>query len=211
MSESTRKIAIAGRLKDTGNYERALHALSIPCKTTLSLSEIRSYDGLLLPGGGDITPAFFGQKPAGSKNIDTELDIIQLQALEQAVYYRKPVLGICKGMQIINVFFGGTIIQHMKDYQIHAYQDGDQFHESIIVPDTFLHALYGNQLRVNSAHHQCLDKLGANLLLAQYAQPTPTPEAICHTNLPIYGVQWHPERLGSAGDTLLASFYSLIV
>lgn len=209
MCNSSKKIAIAGRIKDTGNYEQALAALSIPCKTTLSLSEIRACDGLLLPGGGDITPAFFGQKNAGSKNIDTELDIIQLQALEQAVLYEKPVFGICKGMQIINVFFGGTIVQHMKDAKIHEYRDGDQMHDTIIVPDTFLHNIYGDTLRVNSAHHQCLDKLGNDLLLAQYAEPSPTPEAICHKTLPIYGVQWHPERFGSVGDKLLTFFYSL--
>ena len=209
MSITTKKIAIVGRLKDTANYEQSLTALSVPCKTTLSLSEIRACDGLILPGGGDITPAFFGQKNAGSKNIDTELDIIQLQALEQAVYYKKPVLGICKGMQIINVFFGGTIIQHMKDYQSHAYDNGDTIHKTIIVPGTFLHTIYGDSLTVNSAHHQCLDKLGSNLLLAQYADPTPTPEAICHKTIPVYGVQWHPERLGTTGQRLLAFFCSL--
>lgn len=210
MCKSTKKIAIVGRIKDTTNYERALNALSIPCKTTLSLSEIRACDGLLLPGGGDITPAFFGQKNAGSKNIDTELDIIQLQALEQALYYEKPILGICKGMQIINVFFGGTIVQHMKDHKIHEYRNGDQKHETTIVPETFLHTIYGDSLTVNSAHHQCLDKLGNNLLLAQYAAPSPTPEAVCHKQLPVYGVQWHPERLGSVGDKLLAFFYALL-
>lgn len=210
MSDSLKKIAIAGRAKDTGNYERALHALSIPCKTTLSLSEIHSCDGLLLPGGGDITPAFFGQKNAGSKNIDTELDIIQLQALEQALRYEKPVLGICKGMQIINVFFGGTIIQHMKDFQFHAYNDGDQYHNTTIVPDTFLHTIYGDSLLVNSAHHQCLDRLGSDLLLAQYADLSPIPEAIYHKTKAVYGVQWHPERLQPEGAKLLSFFYSLL-
>ncbi|MGN1148869.1 MAG: gamma-glutamyl-gamma-aminobutyrate hydrolase family protein [Lachnospiraceae bacterium] len=210
MSEPSIKIAIAGRIKDTGNYESICRRLSIPCQTTLSLSEIQSCDGLILPGGGDITPAFFGQKNNGSHNIDTELDIIQLQALEQALRYEKPVLGICKGMQIINVFFGGTIIQHMKDAELHQYQNGDKLHASVIVPDTFLHTIYGSSLIVNSAHHQCLGRLGQGLCLAQYASPTLTPEAICHETLPVYGVQWHPERLFPTGDKLFSFFYALL-
>ncbi|MGN0431501.1 MAG: gamma-glutamyl-gamma-aminobutyrate hydrolase family protein [Lachnospiraceae bacterium] len=204
-------IAIAGRAKDTVNYENALKRLSVPCMTTLSLSEISSCQGLLLPGGGDITPAFFGQKNNGSQNIDTELDIIQFQALELAVRYKKPVLGICKGMQVINVFFGGTIIQHMKECEIHQYKDGDRFHPSTIVPGTFLHSLYGDTLFVNSAHHQCLGSLGQELLLAQYASPIPTPEAVYHKLLPVYGVQWHPERLSPVGDKLITFFYSLLL
>lgn len=204
------KIAIAGRIRDTGNYEACLNRLGITFLTTLSLSEIQSCSGLLLPGGGDITPAFFGQKNSGSKNIDTELDIIQLQAIEQAIRYGKPVLGICKGMQLINVFFGGTIIQHMKEHAHHEYQDGDRFHPTAIVPDTFLHTIYGNHMTVNSAHHQCLGRLGQNLLLAQYASPDPTPEAVFHKSLPIYGVQWHPERLSPEGDRLFLFFSSLL-
>ncbi len=210
MSKSAPKIAIVGRSKDTVNYERALRRLSISCITTLSSSRMQYCNGLLLPGGGDITPAFFGEKNNGSKNIDTELDIIQLQALEQALRYEKPVLGICKGMQIINVFFGGTIIQHMNEYKIHQYQDGDQYHDSNIVPDTFLYSLYGSSLVVNSAHHQCLGRLGQKLMLAQYASSTPVPEAVFHESLPVYGVQWHPERLIPDGDKLFLFFQSLL-
>lgn len=209
MSNSVKKLAIAGRIRDTRGYEKTCRRLLIPCRTTLSLSELQSCDALLLPGGGDITPAFFGQKNTASKNIDTELDIIQLQALEQALRYRKPVLGICKGMQIINVFFGGTIIQHMKDAALHQYRDGDMLHDTVIVPGSFLHAIYGTCLTVNSAHHQCLGRLGSGLTLAQYAQPSPTAEAICHETLPVYGVQWHPERLTPAGDELFRFFTSL--
>lgn len=210
MSQHKPCILIVGRSKDTGNYEKALSRLSIPHITSLALSRLQTCEGLLLPGGGDITPAFFGQKNNGSKNIDTELDIIQLQALELAVRYQKPVLGICKGMQIINVYFGGTIIQHMKDYKVHAYEDGDRFHNSSIEPDTYLHKLYGDTLFVNSAHHQCLGRLGKDIIPAQYATLTHTPEAIYHKTLPIYGVQWHPERFSPIGDRLLTYFYSLL-
>lgn len=201
---------IAGRREHTVNYENALQAIGVPAVTTLAASEVSSCAALLLPGGGDITPAFFGQKNNGSVNIDTELDILQLQAMEQALRYHKPVLGICKGMQIINVFFGGTVCQHMQEAEDHRYKEGDQYHDTVIFPDTFLSEIYGSSLRVNSAHHQCLDKLGTGLTAVQYALPSPTLEAICHKELPIYGVQWHPERLVPDGDKLLSFFASLM-
>ena len=95
--------AIVGRSKDTLNYEKALDAMGVHYLTTMDPGKLSDMDALLLPGGGDITPAFFGQKNHGSRNIDIELDIIQLQALDIFYKARKPVLGICKGMQVINV------------------------------------------------------------------------------------------------------------
>lgn len=194
MSNLTNPIAIVGRSRDTVNYERAFQTLQIPTVTTLSISQLQTCSGLILPGGGDITPAFFGQKKAGSRNIDTELDILQLQALEYALRTHIPVLGICKGMQLINVYFGGTIVQHMPQWETHAYQDGDRYHPSSILAGSFLWDLYGRQAVINSAHHQCTDKLGKDLTVCQYAQDR-TPEALCHDTLPVMGVQWHPERM----------------
>lgn len=188
------KIAIVGRSKDTVNYENALRDMGADFLTTLDTGGLAGFDGLLLPGGGDITPAFFGQKNQGSKNIDVELDILQLQATELFLTWKRPVLGICKGMQVINVCLGGTVIQHIKESGRHAWDNGDKLHPTRVQPDSFLAGLYGTHPLTNSAHHQAVEALGRDLTVIQTADDG-IIEGIAHKTLPVVGVQWHPERM----------------
>ncbi len=197
------KIAILGRKKDTGNYERFLRENAFWPVTTLNPGEVSHCRGLLLPGGGDITPAFFGELNKGSRTVDTELDILQFQALELCIRHRLPVLGICKGMQLINIAFGGTIIQDMPEAGLHLTSGRDLYHPTLIEPGSLLCFLYGRTAQVNSAHHQCLNKIGSGLHVIQHCPIDHCPEAIAHESLPILGVQWHPERL-DAGQTTLS-------
>lgn len=188
------RVAIVGRNKDTLNYEKALDAMGVRYLTTMDPGMLPDMDALLLPGGGDITPAFFGQKNHGSRNIDIELDIIQLQALDIFYKLKRPVLGICKGMQVINVYFGGTIIQDMAESPRHAWENGDKLHSTAVREGSFLEKLYGKHMITNSAHHQAIDRLGRELRVIQNADDG-IVEGIVHDRLPILGVQWHPERL----------------
>lgn len=211
------KIAIVGRAADTGNYVRYVESASQEPVSTLNMGEVARCDGLLLPGGGDITPAFFGEKNNGSRNIDTELDILQLQALELAVRRSMPVLGICKGMQIINVGLGGTLVQDLPSAScaIHRYEDGDRYHSSVIQRDTCLYTLYGENAVINSAHHQAVKRLGEGLRAIQWCPEDQCVEALVHDTLPMIGVQWHPERIREtratlSGGPLLSYFVSLI-
>lgn len=211
------KIAIVGKKAETANYVRYIQTANITPVITLNMEEISSCDALLLPGGGDITPAFFGEKNHGSRNIDTELDIRQLLAFDLAVKDKRPVLGICKGMQIINVGLGGKIIQDMEPSasQRHRYENGDKYHSTVIVCGSWLNGLYGQKACVNSAHHQALGSLGRGLEIVQYCPPDGCIEGIAHKTLPLIGVQWHPERIDSArsgteGRKVLAYFVSLI-
>lgn len=202
-------IAIVGRADATYNYENALRRLEIPYLTTLTVEEAASADRLLLPGGGDITPAFFGQHNCGSNNIDTELDIIQLQALSLFMEQKKPVLGICKGLQLINVHLGGTITQHINTAETHKWIGKDQQHfvyHSGLARTDFFYQLYGTSTLVNSAHHQAIDRLGDDLIPVCRAGDN-IIEGIMHRHLPVIAVQWHPERIMDDGGELLWRYF----
>lgn len=211
------RIAIIGRTADTENYVKYVEAASIEAVVTLNMGEAACCDGLVLPGGGDITPAFFGECNDGSRSIDTELDILQFQALELAIRKSMPVLGICKGMQVINVGFGGNLIQDLPSAScdIHCYENGDKYHLSVIRKGSWLYDLYGESAMINSAHHQAVKRLGSGLSSIQWCPEDRCVEALSHETLPIIGVQWHPERIKKSvaklsGEPILSYFVSLI-
>ena len=189
-----KKILIAGEPDKTKNYENALRGLGAVPITSLHVPSPSDYDGLVLPGGGDIDPRLFGQLPRGTRAFDPELDRLQLAILKAFVLDRKPVLGICKGMQLINIFFGGDMVQHLPAAGNHEYREGDQLHDTIACEGSILKRLYGGHFRVNSAHHQGVDIPGRRIIYTQHAGDG-VVEALEHEYLPIIGVQWHPERL----------------
>ena len=185
------------------NYRRAVEAAG---GTVRFGGTPEGCDALLLPGGGDMEPWRYGQSNTASRGLEPERDTAELMLLERFPAAGKPVLGICRGIQVINVFFGGTLCQ---DLPGHSAVDGhDSFH-TVRTARSPLLAVCGPLCRVNSAHHQAADAPGRGLRAVQWAEDGAV-EAVCHDCLPVWGVQWHPERLpGELGGRLLRAFLAL--
>ena len=155
--------------------------------------------GLVLCGGGDIACELFGQENRGSEAPDHARDRAEL-ALFQAFYGAgKPILGICRGMQIINVALGGTLIQDLPRPQrdFHTWDGADKVHPIACLEGSLLHRLYGPLCSVNSAHHQGLDRLGEGLRIIAWSE-SGVPEAVDLPGCPLLGLQFHPERMSFA-------------
>lgn len=182
------------------NYLSAVRAAGMEPVCIHSAEEDPGCDALLLPGGADINPSRYGEPLNGSEGIDDALDELQFAMLEKYVKSRKPVLGICRGHQLLNVFFGGTLYQHLDTADTHRIINGsEQFHRVDYTGDSPLSLLYGPGLNYNSSHHQGIKTPGKGLEVIAKA-PDGTVEAVMHTDLPVIGVQWHPERM--IGDAL---------
>ena len=173
-------------------YAEALRA----CGAELRFGDLKGCDALLLPGGGDIDPARYGQEDCGCLGVDRERDEREFALLREALALHLPVLGVCRGCQLLNVAFGGTLHQDIPDHD--AIDGADRLHPSRCV-DPDLTALYGESFIVNSWHHQAVDRLGEGFRAVQWA-PDGVVEAIRHDTLPVLGVQWHPERLREPTD-----------
>ncbi len=189
-----KKILVAGTKKDTKNYVAVLKYLGADPIVTLTPKSVYSFDGLLLPGGGDLCPSYFEQPVIDTRKTDPDLDRAQFHLLYQFLHTHKPILGICKGMQLLNVFFGGDINQHMETEEVHQWNGADQWHGSQCKKDSILDKLYDTEFEVNSAHHQSIGNPGLDLQIIQRSEDE-VPEAVSHEFLPILGVQWHPERM----------------
>jgi len=153
------------------NYVASLQAAGT--SVTTDPAEAGNCRGLLLPGGGDI----HGTLDDGERSL-----------IQSFLETGRPILGICRGMQALNVFFGGTLYRCIPGHQI---LQGDLLHP--VRSSNLLAQLMGKTAVVNSNHHQAVERLGWELEAAQWAQDG-VIEGLVHRRLPVWGTQWHPER-----------------
>jgi putative glutamine amidotransferase len=177
-------------------------------------------DGLILSGGGDVDPALYGEQLDGSRGVDRQRDDMEMALARWALKEGKPLLAICRGIQVLNVALGGTLYQdlaaHKPDSIRHNYFDSAGFerdylaHKVNFAPGSRLARLLGaSSLPVNSLHHQGLKSLAAELTPVGHA-PDGLVEAVEIADHPFaIGVQWHPEALAPQDPVMRRLFEGL--
>jgi gamma-glutamyl-gamma-aminobutyrate hydrolase PuuD len=188
-------------------YARAIEAaggapvLIPPCGASVLSSILERLDGIVLPGGADIDPVEYGAAPHPTTHANRDLDRLELGVARWAVDANVPVLGICRGQQVINVAQGGTLLQHLDPHQHPIGKTAS--HLLRIQPESRLaEILSGTEVDVNTRHHQAIEKLGGGLAAVAWA-PDGTIEGIesaDHTGNWLVAVQFHPEDLISTHE-----------
>lgn len=180
------------------NYAAALTACGVEAVRSLDLTLARDCDALLLPGGGDADPALYGQENRGSNPPDGDRDRDELKLIGQFMAQEKPILGICRGHQMLNIALGGTLIQDLPDerHRHDTETDTDRIHRVRSVHPLML-KLYGETFVSNSSHHQAVDRLGRGIEPLCVSEDG-VVEGIIHENGKVLGVQFHPERMAFA-------------
>lgn len=158
-------------------------------------------DGLVLTGGGDLSPCSYGEPNYASKNLSIIRDQTEFLAIKKYVEKNLPILGICRGMQAVNVFFGGSLFQ---DVKLHGkIASGDRLHTVYTLKGSVMHKVYGEKTVVNSAHHQAVKRIGKPLKITSYSSDG-IIESLEYKNILL--TQFHPERLGHRGLLLFDCF-----
>ena len=163
------------------------------------------FDGLLLGGGSDVAPERYGQErlPNANLDVDEERDATEFPLLASALREGAPVLGVCRGLQVMNVGMGGTLIQDLPTQSPSEVPHEDpgrdrthRLHAVLVEPQTRLERIAGaGEFGVNSRHHQAIERAAEGLLVSATA-PDGTIEAVESADGPwLVAVQWHPENL----------------
>jgi putative glutamine amidotransferase len=196
-------------------YNEALRMVGlepVPIRAEDSVS-LAGVDGLLLTGGPDVDPQLYGQEPLPeTQKPDPPRDRMEFRLLGEALERNLPVLAICRGLQLFNVYHGGTLIQHLPGDPHRTKQrppDPSQpLHEIRVTPDTKLAAILSDgQHAVNSRHHQAVDRLGNHIQVSAKSVKDGIIEGLERPDKAFaVAVQWHPEDQVRTDETQLKLF-----
>jgi putative glutamine amidotransferase len=169
---------------------------------------IEHLDGLVLSGGADVDPALYGREPEENlQSLEPDRDEWEMALLVAARDRDIPVLAICRGFQLVNVAFGGTLVQHveLEEGSGHPQWDVDGHtatHDVNVKPETIASSLFPATWAVNSLHHQTVESVGKGLTISATA-PDGVVEAFETPEGDLLGVQWHPELLSKPDPTFV--------
>lgn len=174
-------------------------------------------DGLLLPGGDDINPIFYNSLPTPLQGYSVEsVDSYQINLTKKALQFNIPILGICRGLQTLNIASGGTLHQDLsyasKDHIQHVQNSflSNLCHPIKLSSKSILQDILGDEYMVNSGHHQCVKDVASNFNITA-TSPDGIVEGIeMKLRDFVVGVQWHPEMLSLTDDKMLRLFSRLV-
>lgn len=212
----------------SASYVRAVEAagglaLILPPQTDAIQQLVNMIDGLLLTGGADVDPQLFGDadRHEATYGVDAERDTFELELFDAAMAQDKPIFGICRGIQVMNVALGGTLIQDLPTQHPGATDVGHRQHEqgvvasepshqvSALLPEV-LSIFNGDTLTVNSFHHQAIREIAPGLCAAATSPDGLIEAVVMRDRSDVFGVQWHPELMFETHVEHLRPFQLLV-
>lgn len=179
--------------------------------------QIKNIDGLLLSGGHDVDPMFYDEEPS-QKLGETfpERDIFDMKLIKYALEMKKPIMGVCRGMQMINVYFGGSLYQDLSFIDgctikhVQGHTPSLATHTANITEGTKLETILGtNKTLINSFHHLAAKEIGKGLVVSARALDG-VVEAIEHESEFVIGTQWHPEMMAQKDEMMKKIFVAFV-
>ena len=169
------------------------------------------YDGLVLGGGNDLHPSYYGEEINGASDFDLARDECEFALAKAFIQKGKPVFGICRGGQLLNVFFGGTLYQHLPCSDEHKHGDDASLGHGVHAQaGSAFEKLYGTHFAVNSFHHQSIKDVAPGFVVMGRCDDGIIEAIYDPRKKFVWGVQWHPEKIWTIEDSSAQIFRAFI-